>query len=500
MTEPIIVASAAQLRAALTTEGATIQLRTADYSGLYSLSVPGVTLEPYPGDSPIFTGPAKPIVGVKPAWLTIKPAAKGATVRGLSFVRSGVITAAKAFNDFGIIIEAPDVTVEGCALAGMCKGLHIKGKTSTGITVVHNHIGPTYQGCIVVGTSYGVIRGGLIGWNLLKGSYAEDGIQFIQDFDAPDKSTDISNMGMIVYQNEIRDCNENAIDCKGAARIVIDGNVIVRTMGSNNGPVNGWNHGSQACIMKGAGASTRDVIIRNNVIVDNSSGPRVFDGWHVYHNRVENNNYSTFDDSWRGFGIAQMEPTGCIKNNLVSGNRAGDLQLLPNPANVKCNPVEAGPGVELTHVVGNGVGGRLFVKDAGYFTDWFGRADLPPEVLYLGDERYEVQAVDYENNTVQLDRDAPQRDGDPVYWRSPIPNVGIQEEYVVGPVDPPVIVEPPVTPTEPPTVNETVTLTLSVTGAPALALALREAVAAGKLNVSVETGGVVVVGAVEDDD
>jgi hypothetical protein len=71
-------------------------------------------------------------------------------------------------------------------------------------------------------------------------------------------------------------------------------------------------------------------------------------------------------------------------------------------------------------------------------------------------------------------------------------------EFAAAVVEPPVILPPE--PPEPPTLNETVELTLAIDLAPALALALREAVAAGKLRVSVNTGGVTVAGAVEDDD
>jgi len=445
----IIEATPINLQAKLdaATPGDVVALRGGEYPGEYAIRRPGLTLQSVPGapsgHPPVFVGPAKPVSGDKPAWLLIYPSAANTTLSGLTFAREGDITKAKAYNDFGVIIEAPGVTVQDCRISGMTKGIHVKGPKSTGVTIRNNVIGPTYQSNIVVGTSYGVVRALLIAYNLLERSYIEDGIQFMQNFDLSDdaKAADVSNLGTIIYQNTIRDHGENAIDLKGAGLVVIDGNVITRIAGSNNGPLDGWNHNANQSIGKGAHASSGYVLIRNNDIQDNCSGIRSQPGWKIVHNLIANNNYSSDGTIWAGYGIGNQNGGGrlAIVNNLVYGHGGSDLINMPANADVRGNRVDAGPGVPLTTTRQGGGGRDLPVIDASYFTDWLGRKDLPAEVIFVGDERYEVTGVNYATNTVQLDRTAAWTEGAPVCWGSPLPVAGIQPHWQAPPVvDPPV--------------------------------------------------------------
>jgi hypothetical protein len=381
------------------------------------------------------------------------------------------------------------VIIDGCNLSGMTKGVQVEGDKSVNVSIVRNRIGPTYQANIVVGTSLGVVRGLLIAWNTLEKSYIEDGVQFVQNFSAADQLTDVSNIGAIVYMNVIQDQAENAIDLKGAAQVVIDGNIIRRISGSNDGPLPpaGWNHKSPMAIMHGANASRGQVcrvLIRNNDIEDCSGGIRVFPGWHVVHNRVINNNYDPTGKPWAGVGIVQNgDATGvAIQNNHAAGNIGANTSFEAKSPTILNNPTDLEPGVALTVTRGAGASDMLPVLDANYFTDWFGRTGLPPDVLYLNGDRYEVKSVDYGGRMVQLDRSARWQEGDPVYWNDPAPVVGIQEEYASTepPIDPPIIVVPP-EPTGPP---ETVTITLSLDVAPEVADALRS-MDASQIKVSI---------------
>jgi hypothetical protein len=472
--------------------GDTIQLRSGDYAGTYALRIPGVTLEPYPGESPRFTGPAK-LTTSKVAWLHIYSAAAGATVRNLNFTREGDSAALwrVGWNDYGIVVEGPEVTVTGCGLAGMAKGIHVKGSQSTGGTITYNAIGPTIDSNIAIGSSYGVVRGLLVAWNDLGGSYREDGIQFMPNFDAADPAADISNLGAIIYSNYIHDCNENAIDLKGAGQVIIDGNKFRRVAGSSNGAPD-WNHRSNGVIIRGARTSTGRIIGRNNDCQECCSGFWMFPGWKFYNNLLQDDNWSPWDVH-QGVGISQREGVkdAALKNNLVRRHLAGDLQLLANATNIECNPTAPGPGVALTLTRGAGSGRIVAVEDASYFTDWFGRKELPADVIWLGGQRFEVRLVHHDGNAIALDRNAKWGDGDPVFWRSPQPIVGIQPEYTQ-----PVVVEPPnptqpnpTTPTEPteppteppappapePVEGEMVQITISVNLAPYLADAFRAA-------------------------
>jgi len=514
MTEPTIVASSDELRSALSSAkpGAVIQLRTGAYPGVYTLSKPGVTLEPVPGESPRFTGPPKPIAGTKPIWLNLQSAAKGATVRYLAFERMGNIEGAKAYNDFGIQIGAPDVTIDTCRLQGMTKGVQVVGKASTGVTIIRNHIGPTYQANIVVATSYGVVRKLLITQNTLEASYIEDGVQTIQDFQAPNTETDVSNLGVIIYGNTIDSHGENALDFKGAALVVAEGNLIRHIAGSNDGPLGGWDTTSGMSIMHGANASKGQIcqiLVRNNDIQESSGGIRVFAGWKVVHNVLVSNNFSMAPAPHEGVGILQNgdASNAAIKNNLVAGHKGGDLVLSVDSPEFKNNPPFVGPGVALTTTLGDGSGRIVLLKDASYFTDWFGRMDLPPEVLYLKNQRCVVQAVDYSANTVTLDRDVEWQDGDPVFWRSPEPVVGFQSDDYIPPTEPPVEpTEPPVEPVEPPVETGTIILTVTIDATAEQAQAIRDAIEDGAISIGVAIGdvvvpgGVAVAGAVEDDE
>src|SRR4029453_12391905 len=132
--------------------------------------------------------------------------------------------------------------------------------------------------------------GALIAANLLEGSYREDGIQFMPNLTLADSTADISNLGTIIYGNVIRDCNENAVDLKGAGQIVLDGNIVYRICGSNNGGPD-WNRRSICAVMRGARASSRQVIERNNVIFNSASGSYLLDEWKHYNNVMLWNNF-----------------------------------------------------------------------------------------------------------------------------------------------------------------------------------------------------------------
>lgn len=460
--------------------GDIIQLRNGTYVGEFDLKTPGITLEPYPDHHPVFTGPPAFVAGAKPGWFHVWATAKGTILRKLSFVREGDIALIwkVGWNDYGIIVEAPDVRIEACVLSGMAKGIHVKGSTSTNGTIKGCSIGPTIDSGIAIASSKSVVRRLLITENDISGSYREDGIQFMPDYEIPvaDQEKDISNLGAIIVANDIHHCNENAIDLKGAGLFVIEDNMFYAIAGSSNGAPD-WNHKSNGVIIRGARTSTGPGIIRNNDCRDNCSGFWMFAGWRIYHNTIQTNNWSPWD-SWQGIGVSQrgtLERAALI-NNLVSGHKNTDLQLTQASINMN-NPTQPGPGLALTHTRGAGKGRLLTVDDASLFTDWFGRKDLPLDVIYLGQSRFEIQDIDRTTNTLKLDKDAEWQDGDRVCWRSPTPQVGAMAlfepppiEPVEPPTEPPPTVTPPVepahpivTPPEAPTAPEMVQLTMTFT-------------------------------------
>lgn len=420
------------------------------------------------------TAPAKS--GQKPTWIAVRSAGVGTALACLTLGRDGDIEKSKAWNDYGVVIEADATTVHKCRIYGMTKPIHVKG-SNVGVTITHNHIGPSYQSSIVMGTSFGAMRQCLIAFNVLEESYIEDAIQFMQNPNATDTEADISNLGTIIYRNIIRDCGENGVDLKGAGHIIIDGNLITRMAGSNDGPVGGWNFNALNAIGRGARSSCRQIIIRNNLVTNNAAGIRLLPtDWRVYHNEISNNNWRPEIANHRGYGIRQpgAAPGASVRNNLVHGNLDGDLII--SGIDASHNLTKPGPGGPLTFARGAGSGRIVPLHKAGFFSGWYGRAGLPPEKIVIGEHTAHVVSADYDKNTVTIDRDLTWKDGAPVFYGSGAPMVGPLEPDDIP--EPPIIVVPPEPEPEPDV--ESVTLT----GPPASVAMLRAMIGAfGNLSI-----------------
>lgn len=414
-------------------------------------SLTGFAVEP--------VAPAKS--GQKPTWISVRRAATGTQLHQMIMRRNGDIEDSKRWNDYGIIIEANDVLVNRCSISGMTKPIHLKGPC-VNPTVIHCHIGPSYQSGIVIGTSFGVMRAGLIAWNTIEESHIEDGIQWMQNFnvDAQQQLTDVSNLGMIVYQNVIRRCRENALDFKGAGSVVVDGNVIEYTAGSANGALNGWNLNSDWAIGRGARTSCENILLRNNQIRWNVSGIRLLPAdWRVIHNQITDNNWRPETDDHEGYGIRQPgDASGAVVlNNVVSGHKKGNLVGLSG-IRVQNNPESPESLADpLTFTASGGAGRVVKLEDAGFWSAWFGRQDLPAERIFVGEDGANVVSVNHLENTVTIDRDD-------LTWAAGSPVGYMGHSGRVGPVED---VPPPTEPELPQTES------LTVTGSPASVAMLR---------------------------
>jgi hypothetical protein len=69
-------------------------------------------------------------------------------------------------------------------------------------------------------------------------------------------------------------------------------------------------------------------------------------------------------------------------------------------------------GAPLTAARSSGEGTVIEVEDALYFTD--GHGVVAPDVLRVGGKRVKVRSVDYEANTIAVDRSISWRKGEPV--------------------------------------------------------------------------------------
>ena len=266
-------------------------------------------------------------------------------IRNCRIVREGDPEEYYRQGNFDIAIKLSAATnnlIENNYIRGLNQGINLN-EGSRFNRILNNRITETSQSSIVIGSSKGIIQGNLIEGNVLETSAIEDGIQFHPNYQAVDMASDASNRGTIIRNNVIRRNNENAIDLKGASNVVIEGNIIYGTVGSNDGGIDGWNRNSMGSIIRGKNTTTRDVIIRKNILYDNANGVWVFEGFKVYNNTVLYNNrdYEGSQSNWRSsadpffFGIAERiyGTSGLsIKNNIVGGHRnAGEVVLRMGP-------------------------------------------------------------------------------------------------------------------------------------------------------------------------
>lgn len=462
-----------------TKEGDEILMRGGSYVGEFVIKTPGVSLRSFDDEEATFVGPAKYVEKDKPTWLKIAATAKGAKVSLLSFVREGDIKKiyTTGWNDYGIVVEAPDVVLSDLSMRGMAKGIHVKDKTSLNGTIQYCVIGPTVDSCIAVGTSKSVRRGLLIAFNSLSGSLREDAVQFMQDFDLSPSAqeTDVSNLGTILYHNSVEGCNENAFDLKGAGDIIMDGNVLRHIGGYSNGyPFDPKLHWDAMSIMHGAHTSTGFALIRNNDIQGCGGGIKVFNLWYILHNLLKDNNYDPSGREWKGTGILQPgeTPTARVINNLSTGHLDKNFDIKVMWPGYRSNSDDTTIGTALTYTVGGGKGNILTLEDAHYFTDWFGRKDLPQDMIYVGDQRATVRRVDYAKKQVTTNEELVWSENTPVSWLSPYPVVGIQEKY-----EGPVILPAPTT--------ETVKLMLEANMSSAEAQTLRSLLAGKEYKITI---------------
>ena len=189
---------------------------------------------------------------------------------------------ADKYQEWGIILSGcRHCVVKDCHIEGVNQGIQLKNRAKYNL-IKNNTIRNTALSCIVFATSKSEIQANLVINNLLENSVIEDGIQFMPDPEAADTTTDLSNRGALIFNNIIRNNAENAIDLKGARNVVIHGNIIYGSVGSNNGWLDGGNRNAMAGISRGSRTICRDVIIRHNVLYDNSNGARLHPGFKIY--------------------------------------------------------------------------------------------------------------------------------------------------------------------------------------------------------------------------
>lgn len=296
--------------------------------------------------------------GNKFGWITIRANADHANIRNNRLVLNATDAAANdatrnLFQDRGIIISPSDGNlIENNYISGVDQGIFTDGLPGKRLTIRGNHTYQTWASGLHIGSPGGSqTQHILVENNLFEESITEDGIQFTQDFNAPNRVADVSNLGTIIRNNVFKDNNENAIDLKGAGDILIEGNVLYGTDGDNNGRYDGNDRNARGGITRGTDASSDGVIIRRNIIYDNAAGlfwkensGTILDHWYVYNNTIVNNNHdytganSTFvvpATDFAGFhGITAADMSNnYVKNNIIAQHQDGEVGAFTVQAN-----------------------------------------------------------------------------------------------------------------------------------------------------------------------
>jgi hypothetical protein len=270
---------------------------------------------------------------VMQSWEWVQLRGDGCELRGCTIGRDGE---PQGDREFAVAVYGNDCAVDGCRVQGTQFGLVIR--TQARRPKIRNcRIGPTWGACINVFDSGGEIRGLLIDSCDVGPSKTGDCVTF-----QADEGTETLNRGIIIRKNRLREAGENAVDLKGVADILIERNLIYRCIGSNDGPVGGWNNWALQTISCGKARTANRVIVRGNVMFDSCSGVEVQgDDYKIYHNTfVANNRDYTGPDSQAYDGDEPMfsalkragDRTGtAFKNNIVADHNSAEV-LLQNGA------------------------------------------------------------------------------------------------------------------------------------------------------------------------
>ncbi|OHB62926.1 MAG: hypothetical protein A2Y76_11610 [Planctomycetes bacterium RBG_13_60_9] len=186
----------------------------------------------------------------------------------------------------------------------------------------------------------------LIEDNFIDFTYQEDGIQFEANYDVPSGTDYDSNQKVVIRNNVIRYCAENAIDFKGSAHMVIENNILYGIVGDNEGLADGAAPGMGAwTIMHGSDAGSRNMIIRNNVIYDGPGGILPENYYKIYNNTIIYNNHdysgsnssrtSTYKPVFVGISAWAGKEKVAIKNNIIGGHNSADVAIGRNASTLE---------------------------------------------------------------------------------------------------------------------------------------------------------------------
>jgi hypothetical protein len=267
----------------------------------------------------------------------------------------------KNYRESGVAISGDHCLVEACDFAVTLYGVTVNPGAHF-VTIRGNRVLDVGGSSLNIFDSNGEMRGLLIEGNVLGNVVTGDCIQFQT---SSDRGTyPIENRGIVVRNNVIYGGGENALDLKDTGYIVIEHNTISGCIGSNDGPYEGWNRWAFGSITVGGDRQAKQVIVRNNLIVDSCGGIEVQgDDYYIYNNTFANNNRdftgpnsTAVDPKEPQFTAMYMNHKRdriCFKNNIVEGH---------NSAEVALHLADAGCSYDIDYNVYHNKKGALFAK------------------------------------------------------------------------------------------------------------------------------------------
>jgi hypothetical protein len=236
----------------------------------------------------------------------------------------------------GVVVFGQHATIEHCYVRGQQMGVVLAGNAPRYATLRFDTLVAQEQSNIDITSPEdggSQLQGNLIEYCVLDTSFEEDNVQFEPNYQ--DHTVPI-NRGTIIRHCRIGNAAENCLDFKGAANILIEGNLLYGASGDNDGPVDGADDSGGSGFELGAGDVTRYVIVRENVIWDNHTGAKAYDGYRYYNNVFLNNR-----KSYRGSNgnYAGNDFSGLCIWNIVANRRAVINNIIagqPNAGVLSC--------------------------------------------------------------------------------------------------------------------------------------------------------------------
>jgi PKD repeat protein len=233
-------------------------------------------------------------------------------------------------NDVGVLVTGTNSLVTTTSIEGMAQGININAQVRS-LEIRKSTIGPTGSHCIITTPAGAVFQKIWIHDNTIQSSGKSDGVHFLPPPIAEAGSSTVNHRGVLVQNNVIRYCCENAVDMKGAQYCFVDGNVLYGHLGCNEPLKQGWNRNAFGTVTKGGSYPFgADNCIRRNILFDTCSGVYMLEGYKVYNNTFVNLHHDYLGSNDKGGLIEKVAGALTFSPVHFKGTSGQDLVFVNN--------------------------------------------------------------------------------------------------------------------------------------------------------------------------